>query len=213
MMSRAGCVVAVSLGLFLAASGAAAAGTKTVPLKTWASSVCQDFTRWQGQLTKLGSIGSSSDPAAVKAAFTKLFGGALKATDKLAKDLKSAGVPSIRNGNAIAAAFMNAVESLRSAFATAATGAAALPTTDPAAFALSAQALLQGLQTGGTTLQTTLRAAATRYPASALDQAFASTKACKALEASGVVQAAAALVTVPTPGSARVVVVGPRFTG
>lgn len=178
--SRVGCVVALSLGLLLAGSGAAAAGTKTVPPKTWASSVCQDFTRWQGQLTKLGSTASPSDPAAGKAAITKFLGGALKATDKLAKDLKSAGVPSINNGNAIATAFMNAVKSLRSAYATANTNAAALSTTDAAAFALSAQAMVKGLQTAGTTLQTTLAAAAKQYPASALNQAFTSTKACRA---------------------------------
>jgi hypothetical protein len=74
---------------------------------------------------------------------------------------------------------MNTVKSLRSAYATANTNAAALPTADAAAFALSAQALAQGLQTAGTALHTTLAAAAKQYPASALDKAFTLTKACK----------------------------------
>jgi hypothetical protein len=167
------------LVLLLAGSGVAAAGTKSVPAKTWATSVCRDFRRWEGQLTKLGSTGQLPDPAAGKAAITKFLGGALKATDRLAKDLKSAGVPSIKNGNAIAAVFANAVKSLRSAYATANTNAAALPTSDPAAFAASAQALAKGLQTAGGALQTTLTTAAKQYPAGALDKAFTSTKACK----------------------------------
>jgi hypothetical protein len=186
-MSRSRRVVvscAVSLALIVAGSGGAAASVgaaKTVPLNTWATSVCRDLARWESQLAKLGSTGQPSDPAAGKTAITAFLGGALKATDKLSKDLRSAGVPSVSGGNAVAAAYADAVKGLRSAFATANTDAVALPTNDPAAFALSARALAKELQTAGTTLHTKFATAAKQNPASGLDKAFQSSKACAAV--------------------------------
>jgi hypothetical protein len=174
----------VSVALVVTGSVVAAASVgaaKTVPAKTWATSVCQDFGRWEAQLTKAGSPGTLADPVTAKTAITKFLGGALKATDRLAKDLKSAGVPSIKNGKAIAAVVANAVNSLRTGYATANTSAAALPTTDPVAFGTAAKALASQLQTSGRTMSSTLSQTAKQYPDSALNKAFGSDKACKAI--------------------------------
>ena len=172
-------VVVVAALVVLAAPAAAVAAAKTVPVKAWSGSVCKDFSRWEVQLTRLGATGAVANPTAGKAAITKFFTGAIKATDRLAKDLKAAGVPAVKHGTAIAAAFASSVKSLRGAYAKAKTSAAALPTGDPATFAAAAQALATQLQTTGSTLTTTLAQTTTQYPASALDKAFTSTKACK----------------------------------
>jgi len=171
-------VVAVAA---IATPASAATQAKTVSVKQWSASVCKGFAEWETRLTKLSSRDAVADPAAGKAAITKYVRGALKATDKLASSLKSAGVPSVNDGKAIEAALLSAVKGVRAAYATAKTSAAALPTDDAAAFAAAAQALAAQLQTASTTLSTTLTDAVTSNPSSALDKAFTSTKACAAL--------------------------------
>ena len=96
-----------------------------------------------------------------------------------AKGLKSAGVPSVKDGEAIAAAFADSVEVLRAAYAKATTDAAALPTTDAVAFATAARVLAAQLQATGTALSDTLTTTAQTYPASDVVKAFRATKACR----------------------------------
>jgi hypothetical protein len=174
-------VLVTSLVTWTGVAVAAIPRAKSVPVKAWAASVCKDFSRWETVLTRLGSTGALADPTAGKAAITKFLTGAIKATDRLAKDVKAAGVPRVKNGKAIAAAFLGSVKSLRGAYASAETAAAALPTSDRAAFATAAKGIATQLQAAGTSLATTLTATASRYPASALDRSFTSTKACKAI--------------------------------
>ena len=156
------------------------AAAKTVSVKDWSGSVCKGHARWDARLTTLGRIGRLADPSAGKAALTTYLTGAAHATDRLAKGLKSAGVPAVKDGQAIATAFADSVEVLRAAYAKATTDAAALPTTDPVAFATAARVLAAQLQTTGTTLNDTLATTAQKYPASAVVKAFRSTKACRA---------------------------------
>ena len=177
-------VAIVLMSAFVGGVGVAAAAVpqaKTVPAKQWTASACKDFARWETRLTALSSRGALADPAAGKAAITNFLKGASKAADRLAKGVESAGVPKVKDGAAIAAVLRSSVKRLRAAYATAKTGAAALPTGDAAAFATAAQALGAQLQTASAALTTTLAETATRSPGGALDTAFTTTKACAAL--------------------------------
>jgi hypothetical protein len=181
---RAVLATAVLMAALVTVSSAAAASTpqaKTTPVKQWTSSVCTGFARWETRLTKLSSRGTVADPVAGKAAITKYVAGALKATDKLAGKVESAGAPSVKNGKAIDAALLTSVEGVRGAYEKAETDAAALPTGDAGAFSFAAQALGATLQTASTTLSSTLTAAVKSTPGSALDKAFTTTKSCAAL--------------------------------
>ena len=164
--------------LVAAAPVGAASDAKAVPVTAWSGSVCKDFGRWQARLAALTPSEAPADPAAGKAAITKFVKGAVKATATLAGQLESAGVPKVKDGAAIAAAFAGSVKSVRRAYGQARTAAAALPTADPAAFATATHALAVQLQASSSTLSATLAQTAAKYPASALDRAFSSTKAC-----------------------------------
>lgn len=182
--ARVGLGAVCVVGVLVVASSVATArvtAAKPVPVKAWSGSVCQDFGRWQARLAVLTPTVLPADPAAGKAAITKFVKGAVTATATLAGRLESAGVPEIKDGAAIAAAFTSSVESLRGAYRRARTAAAALPTADRAAFATATHALAVQLQAAASTLSATVAQAAAQYPASALDQAFSSTKACAAI--------------------------------
>ncbi|MSO79649.1 MAG: hypothetical protein EXQ79_08575 [Acidimicrobiia bacterium] len=163
-----------------AGTAGAAMTAKAVPVKAWTAAVCKDFTQWERRLSELGSRDALADPAAGKTAITKFLTRGIKVTTRLIKDLKSEGFPSGEHGTEIAAVFITSAKSVRVTYATAKTDAAALPTDDPTAFATAAQALVTQLRSGGASLDTTLATAATRYPASALNEAFLSTEACTA---------------------------------
>ena len=182
-VSRVGLAAGTVIGLFVLGSPVATAGTdraKAVPVEAWSTSVCKSFSRWEQRLSTLGSSGALADATAGKAAITKFLAGAVKANTRLARDLKAAGVPAVKNGKEIAAAFVTSTKRERAAFAQAKTAATDLPTGDGAAFATAAKDIVTKLQTAGTGLNATLESTAKNHPAAALDNAFKSTKACKA---------------------------------
>jgi hypothetical protein len=72
--------------------------------------------------------------------------GPLKATDKLAKQLREDGVPKVEDGKATAATFASSVKSLRASYAEAKTAAQALSTDDAAAFSIAVQGIAAGLR-------------------------------------------------------------------
>lgn len=178
--ARAALAILVLVAALLAGSTAAAAvplrDAQTVSVKVWSASVCKGFAIWEHKLTKLNSTGAA-DATAAKAAIIRFLAGAAKATGRLARTLKRAGVPSVKHGKEIAATFVRSVKGLRVSYVEAKTAAAALPTGDPVA----AQALTTQLQTAETTLHTAVSEAAKKYPAKKLDTAFATTKACNDL--------------------------------
>ena len=181
---RVGLAVSSVVGLLVVGSSVASAGVdsaKAVPVEEWSASVCKGFSRWDVRLSKLASSGALADATAGKTAITKFLTGTVKANARLARDLKAAGVPAVKNGKAIAAAFVTSAKRERAAFAQAKTAASALPTDDQAAFATAAKQIATQLQTAGTSLNATLETTAGRYPSSGLDNAFKSTKACKAI--------------------------------
>ena len=169
-------VAVLVTALFAGSTTAAARDAQTVSVKVWSASVCKGFATWEHRLTKLGATDATdaADPADAKTAIVKFLTGAEKATGRLAKALERAGVPSVTDGEEIAATFVSSVEGLRASYVDATAAAAALPIDDPAA----ALALAAQLQAAEASLHAAVTEAAQKHPAKKLDEAFATTRAC-----------------------------------
>ena len=171
---------------------AASAGNRAPrPVRQWTASICTGFARWQRQLTTLASTGAIGDvlhgsgvadsPDAVRMGVTQLLDGAVLASDRLTRDLRSAGVPKVKDGAAIAAAFTSSIQVLTVVFSAFRTKAQQLPPNQPGQQFRETQDLASLLQTAGSTLQDTISKAGAAHPTTRIEKAFASTKACKPL--------------------------------
>jgi hypothetical protein len=164
-------------GVALAESGAA----KAVPPGRWVEAVCKDVGRLEQRLIQFGRTGAIKTLTAGEAVLIKFLASAKRATDRLAKDFRAAGVPAVPNGSAIAAGFAASIGSLRATFDQSARSASALSTNDPMAFADAVQVLGDRLKTASSGLDAALFLATKRSPIPVLASAFRTTRACAAI--------------------------------
>jgi hypothetical protein len=161
------------------------------PVRQWTARICNGFARWQRQLTTLASSGAIGDvlhgsgaadtPDAIRMGVTQLLDGAVVASDRLSRDIQSAGVPKVKDGAAIATAYASSIQVLTLVFSAFRTRAQQLPPDQPGQQFRETQDLASLLQTAGSTLADTTSKAAAAHPTSRIEKAFASTKVCKPL--------------------------------
>jgi hypothetical protein len=184
IVARITIAVLVVTAMAAAAHGVALAESrvaKSVPPRRWVEVVCTDVGRFDKRLIQLGRTGAIKTLTNGRAVITSFLASAKTATDKLAKDFKAAGVPTVPNGSAIAAGFAESIKSLRATFDQSTRSASVLPTNDPTAFADDVEILGDRLKSADSGLDVALSLATTRSPAPALAQAFRTTLACTTL--------------------------------
>ncbi len=187
-------VVSAVLAAVLAGTSGVATSAVTnapKPVRHWTASICTGFARWQHQLTMLASTGAIGDvlhgsgvpdsPDAIRIGVSQLLDGALLANLRLARDIQAAGIPKVKDGAAIAAAFSSSIQVLTVVFSAFRTRAQQLAPDQPGQQFRETQDLSSLLQTAGATLQDTTTKTAAAYPTSRIAKAFASTKVCKPL--------------------------------
>jgi hypothetical protein len=178
-----------AIALALAAAGcsgggsgdSSASGTKP---EEWASSVCGALQGWEDDL-KAGSqqlsadLRSSSDLKSVKQKLLTFLEDAKKSTEEMVSDVKAAGAPDVKDGEAIQRDLESGLTEASTSFERAVTQAKKLPTNNP-------QALTTGLSTLAGRIQTELTATGKhfsdlegKYDVGDLNKAMTDEPACK----------------------------------
>lgn len=158
-----------------------ASGTKP---EEWASSVCGALQTWEDDL-KAGSqqlsadLRSSSDLKSVKQKLVTFLENAEQSTKEMVSDVKAAGAPDVKDGEAIHRDLESGLTEAQTSFERAVTQAKKLPTNDP-------QALTTGLTTLAGRIQTELTATGKhfsdlegKYDVGDLNEAMTDEPACK----------------------------------
>jgi hypothetical protein len=135
--------------VYVAAPSATAAYTaRPVSVDRWTRSVCQDIATWlkargdadTGTTEALGGLQSGTiKPKVAKARLNRAIGQGAGATDRLVKDVKSAGTPQVNNGNQVASGYVQTLGDYRKAFANARIALSRAKTRDKQQFATTAQ--------------------------------------------------------------------------
>ena len=118
--------------------GGATGGDK-VKARTWAKQICGTVRPWaehiqQSVTDAQATLGNTSEPAVAKPKLSRLFGDAATETDNAIKGVDRAGVPDVKDGQAVAKQFRAALVSARDAFAKAKRSVDQLDTSDKATF-------------------------------------------------------------------------------
>jgi hypothetical protein len=181
-------LVVVTLG---SSPHATAATPPTKPLKTWATSICTGFTRWQRQVSRLAANGPVGDllhgadaqnsPDTIRLGIPVFLSGALTATTVLARDVGAAGIPKVAGGTTIAATVAAGVQVLDADLAAFQTRAEQLGPNEPGPQFSESNDLATLLESAGKTLPATLTGLEAQYPQARLGRAFAAIKVCQPL--------------------------------
>lgn len=181
-----------TLGLAAAGCGgggsdSSASGTKP---ETWAASVCGALETWANDL-KAGSqslssdLQSSSDLKAVKEKLVTFLENARTSTETMVADVKAAGPPAVKDGEAIQTDLETGLSEARTSFDHAVTTAKDLKATNPTAFMTGVTNLGQQIQTELQTTAEHFRNIETKYDAGDLDEAMSKEPSCKPFASSG----------------------------
>jgi hypothetical protein len=141
-------IVAATTVSLVATSAPAATPTRPVTPDRWTRLACQDISTWlkargdaeTGTVEALGGLESGAlKPKAAKARLARAIGQGAEATDRLVKDVKSAGTPQVNNGKQVASGYVQTLGDYRKAYAKARTALARAKTRDKQQFATTAQ--------------------------------------------------------------------------
>jgi len=153
--------VIAGLAALLSAALALPAGAATVSPSKWAPKFCNALTQWESTLKTEGAAASSAisghaaDLSAARDELVSYLGKSVDATQVAIRKVKQAGTPSSTNGAKIVTKLVAGFQGAAGVFSEAKVNAAALSTTDAAAFA-----------SAGTQIQTDLSAASDKITAS-----------------------------------------------
>ena len=131
-------IVAVALVLALAACGGSSS-TKKVSAASYVKSVCTSATSWFHSIQTAGgqlqaTVHKSHSLPSLKKAYISFVEDMLNATARAEQQLRSAGTPSVKNGNKISAEVVHAFENARRGLQRAAAQVREAPTSSSSAF-------------------------------------------------------------------------------
>ena len=162
-------------------TAAASSAPSTVSVEQWVGSVCTSVGNWQKKLQQAPDLSNASDLDSTKTAITDFLGSVVSATDTMIGEVKAAGVPDTKDGEAIASALTGALESVNQSFQKAQSDVEGLSTSDPSAFATGLSKVGEDLTTAGSKVGSTFDELATKYPAADLSKAAQNEPACSAI--------------------------------
>jgi hypothetical protein len=138
----------VTAVFLVAASAPAATPTRPVTPDRWTRSVCQDISTWlkasgdaeTGTVAALGGLESGElKTKAAKARLARTISQGAEATDRLVKDVKSAGTPQVNNGKQVVSGYVQTLSDYGKAYAKGRTAVSRAKTRDKQQFATTAQ--------------------------------------------------------------------------
>jgi hypothetical protein len=141
-------IVAATTVFLVAASAPAATPTRPVTPDRWTRSVCQDISTWlkargdaeTGTVAALGGLESGEfKPKAAKARLARAISQGAEATDRLVKDVKSAGTPQVNNGKQVASGYVQTLGDYGKPYVKARAALSRAKTRDKQQFATTAQ--------------------------------------------------------------------------
>jgi hypothetical protein len=188
-MMRRIVMVGVVLAVLLVANSVPASAKAVAP-GTWAAKFCTTLQSWNA---KLDSDGAKADQALsggvsnLKAARSELQSFLTKSvanTKHAVATLQAAGTPKVPNGSKISARFIDAYKSAQNLFASAATTAGSMSTSNLSKFEATAQKITASLQKGGNDVQSSFESVQSLDTGGALSGVFQSTPACAFLNGS-----------------------------
>jgi hypothetical protein len=138
--------------LLLTFAIAGCGGSRSVPHRTWVTSVCQALGPWRDQLTALNGkaaaqMKDATTPAQTRAHLLGLLDGVRQASEDARVKVAGAGTPDVTDGAAIEQRFVAALAAVRDAYAKAAHTVQGLPETDNAAFYAGVKTAMDTLNT------------------------------------------------------------------
>jgi hypothetical protein len=158
----------------------AGAGGETVPASQWVADVCGAVSNWQSELTTgAPDVSDVSDVDAAKETLSDYLDKTVTATNSMIEDVKTAGVPDIEQGEAVASEFQTMLTSVGQSLQDAKTDLDALPADDPAALADGLQEIAATLQSAGTEAAQALDQLS--GPTLGLDEAASNEPACQSV--------------------------------
>jgi hypothetical protein len=147
-----GAVVLTAAAAFVVAAPVAAAQRATssarpVTADRWTRSVCRDVSTWlktRGEVETriaetLGALAGDLRASLAKARLTRATGRGVEATDRLVKDVKTAGTPKLNGGEQLASGYVKMLRGYGDAYRQARTELARTKTTDKQQFVIGAQ--------------------------------------------------------------------------
>jgi len=174
-------VVSLTVGSALGASAA------TSP-DQWATTFCTALSKWQKTITSESNkakaaldVQSGSDLSAIRAEFVSFLKNDVAATKTAVNSIDKGGAPDITNGAKIQKKVIAGLRSTQDVFAGAQQDAAALSTTDPAAFVSDATTVQTNLSSGADGFTNAITEAQALDKDNKIGAAFNKSKACKAL--------------------------------
>jgi hypothetical protein len=157
------------------------AGARTIPVKAWASKVCEATTHW---IDEIGSLNAglaqkldASSVASLRGSTVAYLDDILSSTDRMIERVEAAGAPRVEGGPQAARHVLSGLQAAREALQDARERAADLTTGDPAAFS---EALRQiGEEVSASLARVGASMASFRSPA--LDAAARDVRRCREL--------------------------------
>jgi chromosome segregation ATPase len=161
-------------------SSSSSSGTKP---DEWASSVCGALQTWEDDLQSASQqlsadITARSDPKSVKQKLVTFLENSEKSTEKLVDDVKAAGAPAVKDGEAIQRDLEASLTEAQNSFDRAATKAKNLQAT-PQALATGLSTLAQTIQSELTTTGQHFSSLENKYDFGDVNKAMADEPACK----------------------------------
>lgn len=161
-------------------SSSSSSGTKP---DEWASSVCGALQTWEDDLQSgsqqlSADITARSDPKSVKQKLVTFLENSEKSTEKLVDDVKAAGAPAVKDGEAIQRDLEASLTEAHNSFDRAATQAKNLQAT-PQALATGLSTLAQTIQSELTTTGQHFSSLENKYDFGDINKAMADEPACK----------------------------------
>ncbi len=141
------------------ALGACGGGSSTVSPAAYTKSICQAVGPFEKSVQSRSSalnLSSIKTPAEGKQALQAFLKAVASDTDQAVSKLKSAGVPSVSNGEKISTAIVGAFTQLHGALGQAVSSASALPTASAQAFKTAAVALGTNVRNSMSSIGTSL---------------------------------------------------------
>jgi hypothetical protein len=166
----------------LAGCGGSSSGSSGVAPTAYVKSVCTAVGPFEKDVVSRSSaldLTTINNATQGKSALQSFLNAVATDTDKALAQLKSAGMPDVKNGKAIAGAIVNAFSQLNRTMTQAVKQAAALPTDSPTAFKAAAQKLGGTVRSSMTNIGTNLQSSTLKSPS--LEQAAAKESSCKSL--------------------------------
>jgi hypothetical protein len=177
------CLAALLFVVFVVPAWAA-----TVAPNTWARKFCSTLDSFEQKLNRDGAAADAAlssqatDLKAAKSQLVSFMNKSVANAKHAVQELQRAGTPKIPNGNKIATTFVNALKSAQSLYASAATTAGSLSTSNLAKFETTAQKITASLRKGGERLSGTFRNEPTIDAGGAFRRVLQATPACAFLK-------------------------------